>query len=451
MTRALNILAILCAGLLAWSPGCGDDDDGAGDGDTDSDSDSDMECSLGEYLGDFTINTQADTALIAGYSSISGTLEIHCEDCTELSELACLNAVGGDLLMWNSHELASLDGLDNIDSVGGSLMIGYDDGVGYRGNDSLADISALSGITSVGVDVTVIDNPILTNVSGLIGITSLEGELDIRYNSALSDLGGLGSITSVGGDLTIACDENLPDLEGLNALTSVGGRLSIGETGDGPNDNDAYVPNEALASLAALSSLTSAGGILIGDNPVLASLDGLQNVSGSLPYWLYVVGNDVLTDLDCLSGITSVGETLRISGNGALTDLDGLSSITGPIESSLRIIDNEVLVSLDGLNGVTSAGQNLAVLENDSLVSLAGLDQIASASILSISNNGALVSLDGLSALTSVSEDFMVHDNTNLPDCEPCELLDQLTAEPEFVDVHSNLADSCTPVPDNCP
>ncbi len=41
--------------------------------------------------------------------------------------------------------------------------------------------------------------------------------------------------------------------------------------------------------------------------------------------------------------------------------------------------------------------------------------------------------------------------NGSLPDCEACEVLDQLTSGPTSIDVHDNLDDLCTPVPANCP
>ena len=41
--------------------------------------------------------------------------------------------------------------------------------------------------------------------------------------------------------------------------------------------------------------------------------------------------------------------------------------------------------------------------------------------------------------------------NYALPDCEACDLLDQLTSGPSAIDVHNNLDDACTPVPVNCP
>ena len=42
--------------------------------------------------------------------------------------------------------------------------------------------------------------------------------------------------------------------------------------------------------------------------------------------------------------------------------------------------------------------------------------------------------------------------NDILPDCEACDLLDQLqfSPGPGMMIVFDNLDDSCTPVPDNC-
>jgi len=41
--------------------------------------------------------------------------------------------------------------------------------------------------------------------------------------------------------------------------------------------------------------------------------------------------------------------------------------------------------------------------------------------------------------------------NPLLPDCEVCELLDQLTSGPASITVGDNLDDACTPVPTGCP
>jgi hypothetical protein len=46
---------------------------------------------------------------------------------------------------------------------------------------------------------------------------------------------------------------------------------------------------------------------------------------------------------------------------------------------------------------------------------------------------------------------LLIDNNPALPDCEVCDLDDQLTSGPTSFDVFDNLDDSCTPVPDNCP
>ena len=70
---------------------------------------------------------------------------------------------------------------------------------------------------------------------------------------------------------------------------------------------------------------------------------------------------------------------------------------------------------------------------------------------LNIYGNGAVTSLDGLNALTSVVGGVHIYENAALPDCEACDLLDQLATAPVPIDVHDNQSDACTPVPANCP
>ena len=86
--------------------GASSDSDTDTDTDTDTDSDTDIdtdmdtgpiECNMGEYNGDITIITQSDVATLAGYTEITGDLEIKCHSCTDLDKLVCLTSVGGSL------------------------------------------------------------------------------------------------------------------------------------------------------------------------------------------------------------------------------------------------------------------------------------------------------------------------------------------------------------------
>ena len=129
-----------------------------------------------------------------------------------------------------------------------------------------------------------------------------------------------------------------------------------------------------------------------------------------------------------LAGYTSVSGTLHIACTSC-TDLSELFCLT-TVGEELWIECNDTLTNLDGLSGITSVGLGWS---------------------LAIVGNAALTNLTGLSALTSVDNLFHVIDNPNLPDCEVCSVLDQLTSSPTDINVHDNLDDSCTPVPAGCP
>ncbi len=86
------------------------------------------------------------------------------------------------------------------------------------------------------------------------------------------------------------------------------------------------------------------------------------------------------------------------------------------------------LTNLDGLSALTSVVDNLW-----------------------IDNNAVLTNLDGLGGITSIGGIYSISDNDILPDCEACEVLDQLTSVPIVINVFDNLNDSCTPVPYSCP
>ena len=69
-------------------------------------------------------------------------------------------------------------------------------------NDTVGDLAALSGCTSVTGSLSINYSP-LTSLEGLECLTHVGGLLDIYRNPSLTSLAALDSITSVGGDLRI--------------------------------------------------------------------------------------------------------------------------------------------------------------------------------------------------------------------------------------------------------
>jgi hypothetical protein len=118
----------------------------------------------------------------------------------------------------------------------------------------------------------------------------------------------------------------------------------------------------------------------------------------------------------------------------------------------LQIAGCDSLENLDGLSGISMVGTTLYLCRNASLTEIDGLGAItAVGGSVSIQNHPQLQNLDGLANVETIGSEVRAGGNSALPDCEVCELLDQLTTEPTAIDVSDNLDDACTPVPDNCP
>ena len=280
-------------------------------------------------------------------TEIEGHVEITGNDITNLNGLNVLIAFGGGLSIGDYYIgnpiLTSLTGLDNVTSIGGNLLIRY--------NDALTSLTGLGNLTSIGGNLE-IGNPVLTSLTGLGNLTSIGGNLEIG-NSVLTSLTGLDNLTSIGGCVVITSNAALTSLSGLGNLTSIGGYLFI-------------MDNAVLSSLIGLDNLTSIGGhVEIRFNNALTSLIGLDNVTSVSE--LLIFGNFALTSLTGLDNLTSIEGYLYIWNNYALTSLTALDNITS-IEEDLSIKNNVALTNLSGIDNIDAASiDNLYIFGNISL------------------------------------------------------------------------------------
>ena len=192
---------------------------------------------------------------------------------------------------------------------------------------------------------------------------------------------------------------------------------ALGASGCDKITQSLVIEGSDITNLDALSGITSVGGDLgIGDSPLLTNLDGLSGIT-SVGNDLYLFNNIALTNLDALSGITSVVGGLSIYSNPLLTNLDGLSGITGIVGGDLTILVNTTLTNLAGLSGITSVVGGVQI-GGDALTNLAGLSGITSVEgRLAINGNPLLTNLDALSGITSVGGDLAIQENSRLADC----------------------------------
>ncbi len=132
---------------------------------------------------------------------------------------------------------------------------------------------------------------------------------DGRVVTTSDELAELEGCEIIDGDLTIA-ETDIADLMPLAALTEVTGVLS-------------FRSNPSLASLAALSNLTSVFTLTIESNPALVNLSGLMSLA-TIPNSLTMTGNNGLRDLSTLNGLTGIGGTININNNPVLCQVQVL-------------------------------------------------------------------------------------------------------------------------------
>ena len=226
-------------------------------------------CDSNSWQGDYDTSEHGDSlANLEGYTSVKGNLSIYSTRLSDLKSLVNLKSVSGDLIIGRNSSLVSLEGLNNLTEVGGTLYVGYVAfGSGVGGNDNLSNIEALHNVAKVG-GLAVAGNPELTSLKGLgnlnstmdllwicrnfklnsikelIKITSVQNLLVM--STSLTNLNELGNITTVGEDLLISNNYYLTRL-GLDGLRYVGNNFKISENNELCTDLAETLKDQVLA------------------------------------------------------------------------------------------------------------------------------------------------------------------------------------------------------------
>ena len=306
------------------------------------------------------------------------------------------------------------------------------------------DLSPLSQITAVGVDLWLLNNNILPNLQGLENLTTIGRSLWIYQSNGVTDLTGLENITSVPGELRIGRNSSLTNLTGLNNLTSVGTWVWIEDNNNliGLNDLGNLMTigdylwiesNDKLTNLTGLENLSSIGSSLeIKDNNSLVDLTGLQNLT-SIPTYLQILENNTLTSLNGLNNLNTIGTSLVIGENNWLNDLTVLQNISS-LGDRLSIFANNSLSSLQGLNNIVSVA-NFVVIDDNPLTDLQGLESLNSiGSFLKIQDNDLITNLNGLASLNTIQGDLSIRYNNVLTDITGIENINYT----DITDLHIN-------------
>jgi hypothetical protein len=220
-------------------------------------------------VGTVVVNGQADLDVLAGCEAIEGNLEIAQFAGADLSPLASLRSVAGDLNIGKTPSVAEFWTV----LEGGWL-------------ESLEGLEALERVGALALE----------NVNAP-SLRPLENLHHVNANAT-------GSWRA--GELVIERAHHLVDLSGLEKLQGVT-RLVV-------------IDNDALESLDGLSPPFRLEEINLGNNPRLANLDALANVRFVDFLQIHTTG---VRDLTALSEL-GVRETINIAYNPELVDISAL-------------------------------------------------------------------------------------------------------------------------------
>lgn len=375
-------------------------------------------------------------------ASVAGDVVVAFADLDNLRLADTLTTVGGRLILHDTSNLQDLTGFETVTSLGG-LVVGLavdkggnlspganEDFTAFTGlgsaalgagglaigfNDRLDDLLSLSGLGSVGGDVTVVAQA-FTSLNGL-GATTIGGSLNVgalrNPDAEPLDLGldeltalGLDTLTSVGGDVFIAFNDQLTDV-GLPALSSVGGALDVGTNTD-------------LTTISGFTALTSVGSLRVHDIEELTTVD--LSVLANVTKDLLVLANPKLTTLT-LSSLGAVGGTLELALLDNLANVESLSNLrtVGDLATAtgdLRVRDNSDLADVIGLTGVQSVGGSVLLARNPSV------DKLELTSLTSVGGSFEVAEMDGLTdlqpaatgtqGLATVGDTLRIRGNPNL-------------------------------------
>jgi len=419
----------------------------------------------------FTTQAQIDNfqPIYPYCTEIEGDVIIIGEDITNLTGLSVLTSIHGNLKIGRNYgegnpSLNSISGLENLISIGGSLSL--------YSNGSLTSLTGLDNVATIGGNLSINANHSLVSLAGLENLISIEGDLQVDYNNSLTSLAGLGNVISIGGDLIITRNDVLSSLVGMENINSNSiNNINIIRNNSLTNcaiQNLCEYLQSPIGSVNIYNNasgcnnppeIASAGGFTMPCLPFgnyhLVSQSDIDNFENDYPGCTEIEGNieikgaDII-NLEGLNSITNIAGNLSFYWNEILTELNGLEnlkSIGGNLELgrsfALTLFGvNPKLNSLSGLNNLSSIGGNLTLLINRSLTDLSGLEGLTTISgNLSMVGNSHLTNLSALSNMTTLGGDFKVEYHATLTSLTGMEWLTSVFGDVRIVgnDSLSNL------------
>lgn len=150
-------------------------------------------------------------------------------DYRDLRPATGIREVEESFAVESNEHLESLGGLEDLERIGTE-----DESYAYvKENHSLKSLEGLDSLQHVEGSLQIDWNDDLQSLDGLESLETVSRTLDIDLNKSLTSLRGLESLESVGGNLKISYNESLADCEidWLVDRVEVEGRIDVNDNG----------------------------------------------------------------------------------------------------------------------------------------------------------------------------------------------------------------------------
>ena len=299
--------------------------------------------------GNVTLNSQSDVDIFAKMNKdrqieITGDLLIQGTDITSVSDLAGITSVSGKISIDNAVALTEAPFLDEIKHAGhieikysGLSSLSFRKINNFSGYLRLSHLDKLRNVTFYNLtnpsSITIRYTPLITDISFLDNIISTGGiYLSYAGASALN----LDKLTTIS-NIDIYTCESLKTISMRSLTRLVGGALSLRNCTSlsdvnfqalTTNAQELIISGSRLTNMNGFRSMQSSGSIMLLNNPLLADLRGLSNLTKlTLPALGAFSADNTLI----------VAKGIDIQLNPMLTSLAGLENVvTVPILTITR-------------------------------------------------------------------------------------------------------------------
>ena len=291
--------------------------------------------------GDMTVEGSPGLSNLVGLGLVetTGSLTLANLGLVNLRGLDGLVTVGGDLTLVDLPALADMTGAGALDFVDGNFTVESTGAHTFEGleairrvrqafvvRDSEASLEGLDSLATVGGTLFLDDVSRMSSLEGLSGLAEVGGHLRIDDAPTLNSLNGLSNLRNISGILWLT-KTNVTSLTGLSRIIAVGG-LHL-------DTNTELVSTAGLPPVVEFSELVLHWNSALVD---LTHLDTVRTVTGPLT----VSGHVALTRIEELYGISAVDGDVAIVNNVALSsdeanglvDAIGRDNIGGEIDVS---------------------------------------------------------------------------------------------------------------------